>query len=106
MVIIGQMVTFRVLYLRKMPLSQRGTLFSTNMIIKKKECPFEKRVPFEAIEPQGHNFGTLFSLSVGCLETAQVGRIGRAMTPGDILDISQMRLMLESPLSSIYYSYR
>ena len=35
------------------------------MIIKDKECPFEKRVPFVAIVPKGHRFGTLFSLSAG-----------------------------------------
>ncbi len=33
-------------------------------LLRKKECPFEKRVPFEAIVLQGHRFGTLFSLSV------------------------------------------
>ena len=36
-----------------------------NMIITwKKECPFEKRVPFVAKVPRVHHFGTLFSLSV------------------------------------------
>ena len=34
------------------------------VLLRKKECPFEKRVPFLAIVPQGHSFGTLFSLSV------------------------------------------
>ena len=42
----------------------RGTLFSTNMIIREKRVPFEKRVLFVAIVPQGYCFSTLFSLSV------------------------------------------
>ena len=33
------------------------------MALRKKECPFEKRVPFVATVTQGHRFGTLISLS-------------------------------------------
>ncbi len=42
--------------------------------LRKKEFPFEKRVPFVAIVPQGHHFGTLFSLSVRMWASLVVGK--------------------------------
>ena len=43
--------------------SDPGVLFHKHDY-KAKECPFEKRVPFVVTVPQGHRFGTYFSLSV------------------------------------------
>ncbi len=42
----------------------RGAFFPTNMIIKNKKYPSEKRVLFVAIAPQGYCFGTHFFVSV------------------------------------------
>ncbi len=41
-----------------------STRFFKTWLLRRKECPFEKRVPFVAIVPQGHRFGSLFSLNV------------------------------------------
>ncbi len=42
----------------------QGRFFLTDMIIKEKNYPSEKRVLFVAIASQGCCFGTLFSVSV------------------------------------------
>ncbi len=55
-------LTFGPIVVRALPLEIQSVL--TNMIIKEKKHPSEKRVLFVAIVPQGYYFGTLFSVSV------------------------------------------
>ncbi len=51
-------------FYEKCPCPEGALFFPQTWLLRKIECPFEKRVPFVAILPQGYCFSTLFPLSV------------------------------------------